>query len=65
MMCVCVCENVGASLMELKISCLLIMATILFYVTKLGNESRSILLRHRMNVWKGLCVGRCVLTLLH
>ena len=39
-------------------SCLLLMGTILFFVAKLSYESRSTLLRHRMNVWKGLCMGK-------
>lgn len=36
----------------LVISYLLLMATILFYVAKLSYESKSMLQRHEMNVWR-------------
>ena len=52
----CVRENVEEIFVLVK-TCLSLMATILFYVAKLSYESGYILLRHGMNVWKGLCMG--------
>ena len=31
-----------------------------FFVAKLNYKSRSTLLKHGMNVWKGLCMKKCV-----
>ena len=57
----CVCENVEGMFVLVIIKDTLFFTNGIYYVAKFSYKSRSILLRHRMNVWKGVCVGKMCL----